>query len=128
MMLEENLSRSKPYTIRPDLITNEEIARFEGQDTDENGSMNYTELLNNLNLSRGESDIEIKSELENVNTEPNSRETRVPGIPERRSKRLTKTTPIVRFNNPIILPEYRKQQRRNNAEGRRYTAGGSGNN
>ena len=36
-----------------DLMTNEELASYEGQEKDENGRMNYTELLNNLNLSGG---------------------------------------------------------------------------
>ena len=35
--------------------------------------------------------------------------TRIPGIDLRRSKRLTKTNPIVRLNNPVVHGFYRKR-------------------
>ena len=93
-----------------------ETPEKERQESDINGSMNYSDLLNNLDISRGERETEIKYEPKPTNVDSDS-ETRVSGIPERRSKRLTKTNPIVRFNNPIMLSEYRKRNNKNATNG-----------
>ena len=112
--LDEPCSSRSNFT-RPDILTTDDWERIMSY-TDNNGSMNLSNLLQNLEINGGEENREIKNETEitpeneQVNTPITPEfETRVMGIPERRSKRLTKTNPIVRFNNPVIMNDYRKR-------------------
>ena len=111
MRLDNSPTTPNTITMRPDILTSEDIANYEGQETDENGSMNYSEILKNLNISGGEKEQDVKPEIKITEPEQDIFDTRISGIPERRSKRLTKTNPIIRFNNPITLIDYRKQPR-----------------
>ena len=113
---------SKNSINRPNFLSRGELVDTITKENDKDGSMNLSKILENLDIPGGR---EIESE---INNEPdnnidnssenkhdsNEIETRVEGIPERRSKRLTKTNPIIRLNNPIIT-SYRnrdKQQHR----------------
>ena len=75
-----------------------------GQDThirDNNGKVTYNTFESDLELASNlSSSTENEKEIENVE------ETNL-----RRSKRLTKTNPIVRLNNPIIETDNRKHRK-----------------
>ena len=109
---------SKAPITRPNFLSREDLNNFITKENDEDGSINLSEILENLDNSRGgeieseitnEPDININKPKKN-NSDSNEIETRIEGIPERRSKRLTKTSPIIRLNNPIIT-EYRKRDK-----------------
>ena len=100
-MSEEELTQ----TIRDPREASQAVQIRDNNDEIENKNFKSAEEEENSEIEFN-SDISSSTELGEEKFE--SAKTRIPGIDLRRSKRLTKTSHIVRLNNPIVPGFYRK--------------------